>query len=118
MDNTKTIDFLNDLKKELENLKIRGGGDSVSIDVIRDKVRMAIRRIYPDYEKVEKKIIPQTFLTGVPRIEETIKAIDIILAEYQVFGFEDFTPQKEKIETEFQIGSEKIGAFLRRKKTK
>ena len=41
-----------------------------------------------------------------------------IIEEFKLFGFDDFTPIKEKIETEYQVGSEKFGGFFRKKKTK
>ncbi|ODS42803.1 MAG: hypothetical protein MSIBF_05865 [Candidatus Altiarchaeales archaeon IMC4] len=55
------------------------------------------------------------------RIKRTIRVIDTILEESELFGFDDFKPlkeskvPKERTETEVQVGSNKI-AFWRKKR--
>ena len=53
----------------------------------------------------------------VDNIGLSIRVIDTIKSEYALFGFDDFKPMKEKVETEWQIGSEKIGGFFKKKKS-
>jgi len=89
----------------------------------------SICRIYPekDAEKLVRSMTQPTIVSShIEDIQQRQKrfngdvdrALDIIKTikqEYKVFGLEDFTPTKQKIKTELQIGSSKVGYY---KKTK
>ncbi len=132
MDKEKVISFLEEKKTELDNLKEKYYKEgNPELQKIKDSIKMVIRRVYPNPSEVEKNLFHPPFfvLTGntpdsyfqesfLESIKETEDAVDIILKEIDLFGLDDFTPAKEQTETEVQIGSEKIGGFWRRKKTK
>ncbi len=121
---------MNELKNKFEILKkksYREGGEEYSSVV--QFLERAIDRIYP--EKDAKKLKSQLyFITYIARerseaekqeeytqeINMALRVINTVLEEAEVFGFNDFNPAKEKIETEASV---KAGIFtLRRKKTK
>ena len=130
MDSSKVIDFLGKQKKELEILSkkhYKEGKDDLKR--IENQIRMIIRRIYPNYKQVEGEMFPDQFFVVtddtddsywqelyLDRVKIIDKAIDTILAESELFGLEDFTPEKEKSESEVEVSTRRIG--WRRKKTK
>ena len=131
MDNQKILDKLKELKILLIPLKLKhhsqGKDDFYRIMILLDRI---VDRTYPekDAKSIKNKYHRIAFFGGeipdeekqkdfIKDIEGKIKAIDLILEEYSLFGFDDFKQVKEKIETEIQIGSNKIG-FWRKKKSK
>ncbi len=121
---------LKELKTELENLKrkIYREGEEEYYSIIQFLER-AIDRIYP--EKDAGKLKGQLhlhFFLAVERsevekqneytqdINRALRVINTTLEEFEIFGFNEFTPVKEKIETEASV---KAGIFtFGRKKTK
>ena len=132
MKTQKIIDKLKELKKSLTNLKkqhhSKGRDDFESY---RDIIKRIIDRPYPekDAKELKDRLIHKSWaITGdetdeywqkfyLTKIDLAIRVINTILEEHSLFGFDDFKPLKEKVETEVQIGSNKL-AFWRRKKTK
>ncbi len=129
MDNMeKIIDKLKKLRNELQDLKkvhhTKGKEKYKSIVSLLERI---IYRTYP--EKDAKLLICKLhILRGLsfeklPDSEEqneyvydvnlALKVINTILEEYELFGFDDFKPIKEKTETETGI---KAGPFSYRKK--
>jgi hypothetical protein len=131
MDTEKVVSFLEKKRDELIELENKHHEEGYrELTPIIDSIKMVIRRIYPNPDVVEKKLFPPPifmvtestpdsyFQDGyIDDIHQAKKAIDTILEEKELFGFEDFTPEKIKKETEWQLGSEKIGGFFRKKKT-
>lgn len=132
MENQKITGKLNELKKSLTDLKAQHhskGEDSLKS--YQDLLERMIDRIYPEKDAKElKEKLGNRFwiLTGnetdeywqnsyLDKIDRITRVINTILEESSLFGFDDFKPIKEKVETEVQIGSNKFG-FWRRKKTK
>lgn len=132
MENQKIIDKLNELKNSLTDLKKihhLKGADKFESD--RDLIKRIIDRTYPekDAKELKDRLMYKTWIISgnetdeywqkfyLNKIDLVIRVIDTILKEYELFGFDDFKPIKEKVETEVQIGSNKVG-FWRRKKTK
>lgn len=128
----KIINKLKELKTLFENLKKQHHSKGESeFDKNRDLLERIIDRIYPerDAKELKNKLKNNVWiLTGnetdkywqefyLTKINLSLKVINTILEESALFGFDDFKPIKEKTETEFQIGSNKIG-FWRRKKIK
>jgi hypothetical protein len=126
MDYEKIISKLKEYKEELIALKLTHHSQGNSKE-LKNKVKMVIRRVYPNYEDVEKKLFPRGIYiaTGTSQydqhdyirdIEKIIGAIDIILEEFELFGFQDFEPVKKKIESELKLGIK--NSFWRRKTQK
>ena len=123
--------YLEGIRKRLTALLEKDFNEEKEFIDLRSKLQMVIRRVYPNYEKVEKKWIEdfiiwnddgnssqfrkESFLRDV---NDLIIAVNTILEEDEIFGLKDFTPIKEKEEKEYQIGSERFGGFFRKKKTK
>jgi len=124
----RIIQKLNSLYEELEELKQKhySEGQERLYD-IHTLLERIIYRIYPD--KDAKRLInsmysavtiatsddaynQREFITSIERAQRTIRTIK---EESELFGFEDFKPLKEKIEEEYQIGSDKFG-FWRKKR--
>jgi hypothetical protein len=126
----KIITHLESLKSELEEIKKSYNETNTSrLSDISSKISMIIRRVYPNHKEIEDKFFergPKIYYDNDELFREyyasdcnqAIRAIDTIIEEFKLFGFDDFTPIKEKIETEYQVGSEKFGGFFRKKKTK
>ena len=129
---SKIIEKLHDLKSKLNSLKETdyrtGNEEYYSINQLLERI---IDRTYPEkdagYLKSELNVsFPVSNITDSQRnqrqyeicIGTTIRVINTIIDEYELFGFEDFEPMKEKTETEYQVGSERFGALYRKKKTK
>lgn len=51
-------------------------------------------------------------------ITRDVRAISTIINEYELFGFDDFTPVKEKKETKWGVGLSPNKTFFERKKSK
>ncbi len=129
---SKVDEKLNEVKDSLNNLKTqhhsKGEDELTSYQNLIERI---IDRIYPekDAKELKDKLVNRFWiLTGneteeywqksyLDKIDRTIRVINTILEESELFGFEDFKPIKEKTETEVQIGSDKFG-FWRKKKTK
>lgn len=127
----KIIAKLNELKSSFERLKnehhSKGEGE---FDKNRDFLERVIDRIYPekDAKELKLKLIHDCWATCgnetdtywqdfyLTKIDLSLKVINTILEEAELFGFEDFKPIKEKIETE---GGVKAGIFnFKRKVTR
>ena len=129
MDFEKIIIHVENLKSELEEIKKSYDTANTSrLADINSKISMIIRRVYPNHKEIEDKFFkrgPRMYYNDdelfreyyVSDCNQAIRAIDTIIEEFKLFGFDDFTPIKEKIETEYQVGSEKFGYF-KKKKTK
>lgn len=132
MDLDKIKHSLIELKETLE--KLLGNNFDTGKDEmyeIQSNLRMIIRRIYPNSQEVEKQFIGDKhfYWTGdevssearqkwfIRDVKEFIVVIDTILKEEEIFDLENFKPLKEKVETEWQVGSNKVG-FFRKKKIK
>lgn len=127
----KIILKIKELKENLEKLKeahySKGRKEFYSILSLLDRI---IDRTYPekDAKDIKKKLHRTLFIyTGketdgekqqeyLRDIDRAIRVIETITEEYNLLGFDDFKPIKEKVETEVQVGSDKIG-FWRRKKS-
>ena len=128
----KILNKLNDLESRLQELKSlnyqEGKGEYRSITQLLERI---IDRIYPDKDAKQLKNKMYRIAAYVAH-EETEKekqedyvydidlatrVIGTIKGEYELFGFDDFKPLKERVETEWQIGSEKMGGFFKRKKS-
>ncbi len=124
----KIKQYLSDIKIELTKLEETnyGTGKSIFFD-LKSKLTMAIRRIYPEYEKIEQKLIPQNtyywnsgdtnptnaqkwFLDDVTKMKQSVNTI---IEELEFFGT-NFEPLKQRTENEFKIGL-KEGISFRKK---
>src|SRR3989344_154646 len=133
MENKKIIDKLNGLKSSLDKLKNQhhSTGDN-NLKSYGDLLERIIDRIYPekDAKGLKEKLINRFWiLTGnetdeywqksyLDKIDRAIRVINTILEESELFGFEDFKPIKEKVETEFGINKGKFSLFKRKTKDK
>ena len=132
MKSQKIIDKLNGMRLSLIELrKLHHSKGNALLKSHRDLLERIIDRIYPekDAKILKKKLVNQSWaLTGnetddywqnsyINDIDSAIGVIETILEEYSLFGLDNFEPIKEKVETEFQIGSDKVG-FWRKKKIK
>ena len=126
----KVIQKLDEIDKELDELKkLHHSEGSKKLYDINALLERIIKRIYPnkDAEQLIKRMYYSAYIdTGddkyyqdmfISSIDMAKRVIKTIKEEFGLFGFEDFKPIKEKIETEVQIGSNKL-AFWRRKKIK
>ena len=132
MESQKITNRLNEIRISLNELKKQhhsiGKGE---FDKNRDLLERIIDRIYSekDAKELKEKLVHRSWIiTGNEtdeywqkfysiKIDLSLKVINTILEEAELFGFDDFKPIKEKVETEVQIGSNKFG-FWRKKKTK
>ena len=131
MENKKIIDKLGELNKSLVELKnqhhSKGEDDFESY---RDLIKRIIDRIYPekDAKELKNRLMHKSWIITenetdeywqkfyLNKIDLVTRVIDTILKEYELFGFDDFKPIKEKVETEAKV---KMGLFsLGRKTTK
>jgi len=131
MENQKIIDKLNELKNSLTDLKkqhhSKGGDDFESY---RDLIKRIIDRTYPekDARELKDKLMHKSWVISgnetdeywqkfyLIKIDLAIRVINTILKEYELFGFDDFKPIKEKVETEIGINKGKISLFKRKTK--
>lgn len=88
-------------------------------------IKRIIDRLYPEKQATElKKELFMSWSRGnnqtdyVTHIDLAIRVIGTIKAEYELLGLDDFKPQKEKVTTEWQLGSEKLGAMFKKTKEK
>ncbi len=129
IDYEKVMSRLDEISGELEKLKSSNYTEGRKKEgELYNEINMFIRRIYPNYKEVERKLFSvggvvasnspelhqRDFLRDIDRL---ITAVNTIKREFETFGFDDFTPVKEKVETEYKVGSDKIG-FYRKKTTK
>jgi hypothetical protein len=115
MTNEKIINKLKELKTSFEELKKQHhlkGSDKFESE--REILGRIIDRIYPekDAKEIKDKLIHKCWvITGnesdeywqkfyLDKIELSIRMINTILEESDLFGFEDFKPIKEKTETD------------------
>ena len=127
------IDKLNELKEklnQLKNLNYHEGNEDY--ESTRQLLERIIDRTYPEKDAQDLKIQLDVFSSFVATsstryeserqnrylkgITKAIRVIDTILSEYELFGFDDFEPIKEKVETEYKLGLR--DSFFRKKKTK
>jgi ribosomal protein L29 len=128
----KIIIKLNELKESLNNLKRQNhSGGEDDFKSFRNLIRRIIDRIYPekDAKELKERLVHKSWIITGNETEEywqkfylikinlSLEVINTILEEFKLFGFEDFKPIKEKVETEVQVGSNKFG-FWRRKKSR
>lgn len=132
MDAEKVIDKLNAMKgrfTELKNVRYHEAKDEYY--KMTEVLERIIDRIYPekDAKSLKSKLHRGVWIAvEQSEVEEQkdfcydtdlkLHIIDAILEEHDLFGFDDFKPLKEKKETEWQVGSEKIGGFFKKKTTK
>jgi seryl-tRNA(Sec) selenium transferase len=129
MDVANIVSFLKDAKERLERLeKLYYDQAQDELNQIRSQLKMVIRRIYPNSAEVEKKLLPREIYIApstpyvrqksyLNEIRTTKDAIDVILRESELFGFEDLTPIKERRETEWKAGLGNILSFRKKKTT-
>ena len=130
----KIIEKLNELKGMFEELKsVYHKKGEEEFDTTRDLLNRIIDRTYPekDAKDLKDKLIHKSWVISSSTIEDdaywqkfylekidlSIRVINTILQEYELFGFDDFKPLKEKTETEWQVGSDKFG-YIKKKKTR
>jgi hypothetical protein len=128
----KILNKIKELQEKFEALKSKnhqeGQNEYYSLTQFLER---AIDRIYP--EKDAKSLKSQLYhiayvarqRTESEKQEEYIEDIDMalrvvntILEEAEVFGFDDFKPVKEKIETEFGVNQGKFSLFRKNTKEK
>jgi hypothetical protein len=117
---------LNDLQNKLQALRSKryqdGQNEYESLILFIERI---IDRLYPERQATElKKKLFMSWGSGntqkdyVIQIDLAIRVIDTIKGEDELFGLDDFKPLKEKVKTEWQLGSEKIGAMFKKTKEK
>lgn len=119
------LEIKGSLKKLEEKKDLSLEKDSQMYNQIYKRLGMYVRRIYPNYKEVMGDFFPKKEVSTLnqlrelfkPSIQDTMSVIDIILEEIETWDIEDFTPIKPKEETEWQLGSNKLGYF-KKKKTK
>lgn len=127
----KITNKLKELKILFESLKEQHHSKGESeFDKNRDFLERIINRIYPekDAKELKEKLVHRKWIISgdetdeywqkfyLTKINLSLKVINTILEESDLFGFVDFKPIKEKVETE---GGIKTGLFnFKRKVTK
>ena len=125
----KFIDKVDELLKNLEGIsKLPHLEGEDKLQTIMDVINRIIDRVYPEKDATElkKKMIVRHIAFGeltdeekqndyVLGINRAIRVINIIKEEFELFGFDDLKPIKEKVETEWQVGSDKLGYFKKKK---
>jgi hypothetical protein len=123
------LNKLNDLENRLQELKsvnhLKRIDEYYSITQLLERI---IDRIYPekDAKEIKGNLYPKknqhiiyigNEVQGIflDDLNTAIRTINTIKNEYELFGFDDFKPLKEKVETEWQIGSDKFGYFKKKK---
>ena len=132
---------LKEIKGELEYLRHTRHIEEIeeNYDKLELLIRRFIDRIYPEKQAKELKSYLDAgfYLAGrseeekhkayLDDIDRAINLVETILKEHETAGFDEFKPLKEKkermplkekTETTWQIGSEKVLGFFRKKKTK
>lgn len=132
MENQKILTKLEELNASLIELKKQHHSKGEEeFESKRELIRRIIDRIYPekDAKELKDKLIHKAWIvTGnesdeywqnfyLDKINMSLRVISTILEESKLFGFDEFKPIKEKTETEFGFGLNKL-AFWRRKKVK
>ncbi len=124
------LNKLNDLENrllELKSVNHQNGKDEYRS--ITQLIERIIDRIYPekDAKQFKSKLYRGIYVACGERTEEeeqeeyvydidlATRVIGTIKSEYELFGFDDFKPLKEKVETEWQIGTDKLGYFKKKK---
>lgn len=119
---------LNDLQNKLQALRSKRYQDGQNeYESLIQFIERIIDRLYPERQATELK--KQLFIywpcgSGntqtdyVTHIDLAIRVIGTIKAEDELLGLDDFKPLKEKVKTEWQLGSEKIGAMFKKTKEK
>ena len=115
MEINKVMTKLEELKKNLVYLrKINRKEGEGKFDSYRDLLNRIIDRIYPekDAKELKEKLIHKHWaITGneteeywqkfyMDKIDLSLRVINTIIEEWKIFGFDDFKPIKEKVETE------------------
>ena len=112
----KIIGRLKEIKSNLQELKNKnyteGEDDYGYFQQLLDRI---VDRTYPETEAKKVKGLHHTITVSIEKspaekqkeyvedIINSIKLIDTILEEYELFGFEDFQPVKEKTEKTFGL---------------
>lgn len=117
---------LNDLQNKLQELRSKRYQDGQNeYESLIQFIKRIIDRLYPEKQATELK--KELFMSWgsentqkdyVIHIDLAIRVIGTIKAEDELFGLDDFKPLKEKVKTEWQLGSEKIGAMFKKTKEK
>ena len=105
---------LEELKNQLLELKSETYTIGIpKLDKISSVYSMIIRRIYPESERnsymvggvaaIYNKTNEEEQEEYLSDIDTYIRKIDTIKKEYELFGFDDFTPLKKKIETTMRL---------------
>lgn len=129
MDYELIMKRLGEYKETLKRIRDDHYRDSEDVyNDVYQKIITAIKRIYPEPNDKMKQFFSSAFAARVgaddhywqqryiEQIDEAIRAIDTMTEEFELFGFGDFKPVKEKIETTVGIGKETFG-FMRKKTT-
>jgi len=127
----KITNKLKELKTIFERLKEQHHSKGENeFDKNRDFLERVIDRIYPekDAKELKEKLVHRAWIISgnetdeywqkfyLTKVDLSLKVINTILEESELFGFEDFKPIKEKVKTE---GGIKTGLFnFKRKVTK
>jgi len=120
------IDKLHELKEklnQLKNLNYREGSEDY--ESIKQLLERIIDRTYPEKDAQDLKIQLDAFSRAryeaerqnlyLKGITNAVRVIDTILDEYELFGFDDFKPVKEKVETEFKVGIKDFVSYGKKK---
>ena len=119
----KILNKLDEFKNKLDELKSINYQDGVNeYRKITQLLERIIVKIYEekDAKQIKSKLYRDIFLACERTEEEeqeeyvydidlAIRVIETIKDEYELFGFEDFKPLKEKVKTEKQIGGDRFG---------
>ncbi len=127
-------------KIQLEKLKkISYKEGNNELEFIKHEFLMIIRRIYPNPDEIKEELLPQVSLWLVSgdeslndktyqenyeiKIDQLIRAYELIKREYILFDFDDFKPLKEKQEaskekTKWRIGLHPKDIFYEKEKSK
>lgn len=117
---------LNDLQNKLQALRSKRYQDGQNeYESIIQFIKRIIDRLYPERQAKElKQELIMSWPSGnnqtdyMVQIDLAIRVIGTIKAEDELIGLDDFKPLKEKVKTEWQLGSEKIGAMFKKTKEK
>ena len=127
MDYEKVMVKLEEYKKKLEKLQeVHHSKGRDDFRLIHDKIKMMIRRIYPNPDEIIKQFF-KYFRVGhdndqwhqeeyIGEIKDNLRVIDMIKEEFEIMGLDNFKPIKEKTETEVKVGIKDV--FWRKKKNK
>lgn len=128
MKTEKVLEKINIMKNRFVELKnIRRTDAKEEYYQMAGVLERIIDRIYPvrDAQSLKGNLVRGIYFAGptteaeeqkdfIYDIDLKLRVIDTILQEHELFGFDNFEPIKKTKETEWQLGSDKIGFFKKR----